>query len=489
MKESLMHRILESLDEAVIVADGGGAVSYMNRYAEKLTGRRLDEARGKILKEVLGIDVSDRINRSERAILISKNGARTLIKHRVKDLYDDGNNKEGSVIIFSDVTEKRNAEEALRKSLGFLQKLIDIIPNPIYFKDRSGAYIGCNNAFADILLGLPVGDIIGRTILDFPDWIPRDRADLIQKSDMELFIHQGIQTYDAEFKCADGKKRIFRFIKSIYKDAGGNPVGIIGILTDITEMKRIEGELRIAKELAEAANKSKSSFLANVSHEIRTPLNSVLGFSQLLLAQRAGGLNDKQLEFIENIKKSGEHLLRIINDIIDISKIEAGKIKIEKTPIDLSKMLASTPFTIKSLVDQKKLELKVAVSPDIGILVADETRVKQVLYNLLSNAIKFTPEGKCIGVEARGEGEQAIITVWDEGCGIEKRDLERIFDPFEQVRDHSSHRPEGSGLGLTISRRLVELHGGNIEVTSLPTEGSRFTIVLPGRRAADGQEH
>ncbi len=152
-------------------------------------------------------------------------------------------------------------------------------------------------------------------------------------------------------------------------------------------------------------------------------------------------------------------------------------------------MLSSTPFTIRSLVDRKNLEMKVTVSPDIGILIADETRVKQVLFNLLANAIKFTPAGKRIGVEARGEGERAIITVWDEGCGIATRDLERIFDPFEQVRDQSSHRPDGSGLGLTISKRLVELHGGNIEVTSMPSEGSRFTIVLPGRSPADKQEH
>ncbi|HUI69418.1 MAG TPA: ATP-binding protein [Spirochaetia bacterium] len=258
----------------------------------------------------------------------------------------------------------------------------------------------------------------------------------------------------------------------------------IAVKEDITDRKSIEELLRHAKASAEAANLAKSQFLANMSHELRTPLNSILGFSQLLEMQgidRAGrpALTDKQREYLRWIRDGGEHLLDMVNDVLDLSKIEAGKVDLDKKPFDTAALIRRVLTTVRSLAAKKHLHIDTAIDPDLGLLDADEVRIKQVLYNLLSNAIKFTDREKKIGVEAHGRGDRCEITVWDEGIGIDLGDRERIFEPFEQLR--KGHEGRGTGLGLTIVRNLVELHGGAVAIESEVGAGSRFTIDLPGR--------
>jgi PAS domain S-box-containing protein len=260
----------------------------------------------------------------------------------------------------------------------------------------------------------------------------------------------------------------------------------IAVKEDISDRKGMEELLRHAKASAEAANLAKSQFLANMSHELRTPLNSILGFSQLLEMQRAdgagrsGALTDKQREYLRWIRDGGEHLLDMVNDVLDLSKIEAGKVDLEKKPFDTAMLIRRVLTTVRSLAAKKHLHVETSIDSDLGLLDADEVRIKQVLYNLLSNAIKFTEREHRIGVEARGLGEQCEITVWDEGIGIDVEDQERIFEPFEQLR--KGHEGQGTGLGLTIVKNLVELHGGAVSIKSEVGRGSRFTIRLPGRR-------
>ncbi len=251
---------------------------------------------------------------------------------------------------------------------------------------------------------------------------------------------------------------------------------------DITDRKGMEEQLRHAKASAEAANLAKSQFLANMSHELRTPLNSILGFSQLLEMQAAsarGALTDKLREYLRWIRDGGEHLLDMVNDVLDLSKIEAGKVDLEKRPFDTTVLISRVLTTVRSLAAKKHIHIDTAVDPGLGLLDADEVRIKQVLYNLLSNAIKFTERERRIGVEARACGQECQITIWDEGIGIALGDRERIFEPFEQLR--KGHEGHGTGLGLTIVKNLVELHGGTVSVESEVGKGSRFTVRLPGR--------
>jgi len=277
---------------------------------------------------------------------------------------------------------------------------------------------------------------------------------------------------------------------SAIRGDGGAIAHFIAVKEDITDRKGMEELLRRAKASAEAANVAKSHFLANMSHELRTPLNSILGFSQLLEMQGGGkgahargALSDKQREYVRWIRDGGEHLLDMVNDVLDLSKIEAGRVDLEKRPFEIGALVQRVLTTVRSMAAKKHLHVDTSIDPDVGFLDADETRIKQVLYNLLSNAIKFTEREKRIGVEARGNGGDCLITVWDEGIGIPAEDLERIFEPFEQLR--RGHEGHGTGLGLTIVKNLVELHNGAVTIQSEVGSGSRFTVRLPGRRPAE----
>jgi len=264
-------------------------------------------------------------------------------------------------------------------------------------------------------------------------------------------------------------------------DENNEVIGGIEYIADITDLRILEKELIKAKEAAEVANRAKSEFLANMSHELRTPLNGILGFSQVLENQIFKTLTEKQQKYFNFIKDSGNHLLELVNDILDLAKIESGKIKIERKPFDFGKMLKRSPRIIQTAVHEKDLQLVVNIKSDLGGFNGDETKIKQVVFNLLSNAVKFTEPGNRIGIDATVEGNRFKVTVWDEGIGIPENFLKKLFDPFEQVTAVRISKEKGTGLGLAISKKLIELHQGTITVTSKLGEGSRFIVDLPGR--------
>jgi signal transduction histidine kinase len=231
------------------------------------------------------------------------------------------------------------------------------------------------------------------------------------------------------------------------------------------------------KMRAEAASKAKSEFLAGMSHELRTPLNAIIGFSELLDQGVAGELTAQQSEYVKNVVLSGYHLLALINDILDLSKIEAGRMDLVHEPTSLADVAGQLQDMISSLVRRKSLSLTVVIPEDLPALSADPLRLRQVLYNLLSNSIKFTAAGGEVRLAARREGDRIAITVNDTGIGIRAEDLSRLFREFEQLEPDT--RAEGTGLGLVLTRRLVELHGGTIQVESEYGHGSTFTVWLP----------
>ena len=246
-------------------------------------------------------------------------------------------------------------------------------------------------------------------------------------------------------------------------------------------LNRMSDELRRLYSQLEAANRHKSEFLANMSHELRTPLNAIIGFSEILAEKMFGDINEKQTEYLQDILESGHHLLSLINDILDLSKIEAGRMELELSEFDLPTAIDNALILVRERASRRGIRLASTVDPRLGIIGGDERKVKQVLLNLLSNALKFTPEGGRIDVGARLDDHVAEVSVADTGIGIAPADQDAVFEEFRQVGT-ADKKAEGTGLGLALSRKFIELHGGRIWVTSQVGAGSTFTFTLPVRR-------
>jgi signal transduction histidine kinase len=240
-------------------------------------------------------------------------------------------------------------------------------------------------------------------------------------------------------------------------------------------------ELRTANEDLARASRLKNEFFACMSHELRTPLHAILGLSESMQEQTYGLINEKQQEALGNIAESGRYLLALINDILDLSKIEAGKLELEMAPVMVQLVCEASLRFINQMAQQKGLKVLTKLDSAVTTIQADERQLKQILVNLLSNAVKFTPEGGSIGLEVAGKIEQDAVyfTVWDFGIGIARENLERLFQPFVQLDSGLTRQYPGTGLGLALVRRLVNLHGGSISVESEPGKGSRFTVSLP----------
>jgi signal transduction histidine kinase len=270
------------------------------------------------------------------------------------------------------------------------------------------------------------------------------------------------------------------------RERGAFPQEIVALLQTLATQSVLGIQnARLFRELAdkgqqlEAASRHKSEFLASMSHELRTPLNAVIGFSEVLAEGMFGELNDKQNEYLRDILESGRHLLALINDILDLSKIEAGRMELEPSEFDLPGAIENALLLMRERASRKDIRLERTIDERLGIVRADERKVKQVLLNLLSNAVKFTGEGGRIEVRAElADGNLAAIGVTDSGVGIAPEDQEAVFEEFRQV-GRSSKRVEGTGLGLALSRKFVELHGGRIWLTSQLGTGSTFTFTIP----------
>jgi signal transduction histidine kinase len=259
--------------------------------------------------------------------------------------------------------------------------------------------------------------------------------------------------------------------------------GIIATYLDITEQKRVEADLRRAKEEAELASRSKSEFLANMSHELRTPLNAVIGFADILKGEVFGPLGDQRyVDYAGDIRDSGLHLLKLINDVLDVSKIEFGKIALADETVDVAAVAQSCVRLMHDRADAAGITITQSLPLDLPLVQADELRLKQILLNLLSNAVKFTQPGGAVTLSGASDERGLCIIVEDTGIGIEPGDLATALRPFGQIDSRLARKYQGTGLGLPLTKSMVELHGGRLEIESVPGVGTKATVWLPPER-------
>ncbi|WP_160061804.1 sensor histidine kinase [Psychromonas sp. L1A2] len=367
----------------------------------------------------------------------------------------------------------------------YSESIVNTVREPLIVMDQHLRVITASRSFYDFFRAEPK-DTIGKLIYNLGNnqWnIPKLR-DLLETILPQKTSFDGYKV-EHDFTTI-GWRTMLLNARQIEHSQSKDHIILLSI-EDITERNAIqEGLVKANKELEiltkdlGRAAQVKSEFLANMSHELRTPLNSINGFSEVLYDETFGPLNDKQKQYVKNVLVSGNHLLLLINEILDMAKVEAGKMTLSISELPIREILYEISGLIKDAANKKNLKMIIDISKELKNIQADSLKIKQVLYNLLSNAIKFTPDGGEIGIKATQTDTETQIVIWDTGIGIALENIEKIFEGFFRIETPYSRVTEGTGLGLPIAKNLVELHGGKLKVESEGNEkGTSVQITLP----------
>ncbi|MBN2425917.1 MAG: PAS domain S-box protein [Calditrichaceae bacterium] len=388
-----------------------------------------------------------------------------------------------------DITERKFAEDELKKARAYAQNIINSSLDVIIAVDKDQHIVEFNKAACETF-GYEREEAIGQNVLML--YANKKDADFVGRQ----ILKYGKFIGEVSNIRKNGQKFISLLSATILLDGQGNIIGTVGNSRDITEIKKSEEELKnyrehledlvkdrtaelvVAKKRAEESDQLKSAFLATMSHELRTPLNSIIGFTGILLQELAGPLNDEQKKQLGMVKTSSLHLLDLINDVLDISKIEAGQLEIVKESFSMPEIIEKAAASIAPLAQKRALKLNIRVASEVGEIKADKRRVEQILINLLNNAIKFTDKGE-IGLNCYIRGKRLVTDISDTGIGIKKENMKDLFKSFHQIDSGTKRYHEGTGLGLSICKKLVEMMNGLITVKSKWGSGSTFTFSLP----------
>ncbi|HBA88570.1 MAG TPA: hypothetical protein DCZ75_11500 [Geobacter sp.] len=373
-----------------------------------------------------------------------------------------------------EINERKQAQECLKESEQRFRTIFESNSDGlIALRIEDNKFYMCNRAICR-MLGYGEDELLRLSIADIH---PKDKLPHVIRQFERQIKGEISVAEDLPVKRKDGS--VF------YADVNTSPIildgktHIIGAFRDVTQRRKLQ-ESEIARLAAEETCRTKSDFLANMSHELRTPLNSVIGFSELLQDELYGPMNEKQQEYVNSIHASGRHLLSLINDILDLSKVESGKMELELSVFPLRELLNDSLMMFKEKAMKGAIGIHLELAPEADAnITADQRKLKQIMVNLLSNAVKFTPAGGAIDVNAVRAGDFIEIAVADSGIGIKVKDIPKLFKPFTQLESVYTREYEGTGLGLALTMRLVELHGGAIRVESEIGKGSRFSFTLP----------
>ncbi|MGF1461424.1 MAG: PAS domain S-box protein [Leptolyngbyaceae cyanobacterium] len=479
--DNLFRAYVEAASDIVYTLDLTGTFTFVNSYGLQLIGAdSLDDVVGHSYLDIVAPEyqqptlavftqllTTGELRDYEFAVL-TKSGDRVFIEVNGRLLYRSGQ-LVGALGIGRDITERKRVEAQLK----MFSKALDSAHDSAIITDLEGN-IQYANLATQRLFCWPASRLTGVNIgIFFP------KADQV-KWLLEQATGAG---WSGQIVCQRYDQHPFTALVSISpvygEDEADTAIAVSIILRDMTQQEQIEAELA-AKNLELArANRLKSEFLANMSHELRTPMTSILGFSTLLSQSVYGELNERQQLYVNQIHQSGEHLLSLINEVLDLSKVEAGQMDLRVSEIHVAALCKDVIKMVETQAAMKNLTVHCEVADDLPMLTADEIRVRQMLLNLLSNAIKFTPKGSEIGVCATHKEAFIDLTVWDQGIGIAADQLPALFQPFQQLEGSLSKQYEGTGLGLALTQKLTRLHGGDVSVQSQVGQGSEFTLHLP----------
>jgi PAS domain S-box-containing protein len=477
-QEGYYEALLAASPSAIVTVDMDGMITSWNPGAERLFGHTREEVLGRNLDRL--ITTAEVLQEADE---ISRQAAGGESTHTVsRRLHKDGSLVDVDIVaapiviagegvgyyaIYSDISE-------LQRQKRYFEALYESSPTAIVTVNLDSTIASWNPA-AVRLFGYSPEEAVGHNI----DQLLAARPDLLEEAQRRSataasgrepgrMVSQRMRKDGSVVDVAGDGAPIF---------VAGKQVGYFAMYSDISELQRRTRELAVKSQELEVASKHKSDFLANMSHELRTPLNAIIGFSEVLHEQMFGELNERQLAYVNDVLEAGRHLLSLINDVLDLAKIEAGKMELELSQVALTELLRNAVSMQAERASRAGVELDLATKPAEITIAADERRVRQIVFNLLSNAVKFTPADGRIDVSARVDNGHAEVAVADTGPGIAPEDLETIFEEFEQTAD--GKQAEGTGLGLPLSRKLVELHGGRLWAESEPGKGSTFRFTIP----------
>lgn len=513
--------IVESTNDAILSKTADGIISSWNPAAERMFGYGAAEIIGSNISVLIPAerrheepDILSRIARGERivdfeTVRLSKSGHPIPVSVTISPIHSASGAIIGASKIVRDMTARKLAEAALLDAQSRFRVVAEHLDEGLLISDVGGTTLDWNPA-ARSILGLTAADPYPRTPEEFFELMEMRALDGSvlppERRPLNRIIH-GEELRNAEYRIRRRDRdweRTLAYSGSIVHYRQGRALAFV-VFRDITERHRAAqalreanaqlenrvrertSELAVAKDRAESADRLKSAFLATMSHELRTPLNSIIGFTGIVLQQMAGPLNEEQAKQLGMVRGSARHLLALINDVLDISKIEAGEMALSMEEFDLDAAVCGLVDGLRPMASRKNLELRIEMPIPVGRIRSDQRRLEQVLINLLNNAIKFTDHGEVRIAVSRGGGVSPSITfrVIDTGIGIAESDLGALFQPFRQIDSGLTRQHEGTGLGLAICRKLAELLGGSVCAQSRVGLGSEFTLTLPLTRPAD----
>jgi PAS domain S-box-containing protein len=493
--EERTRLILDSAGEGIYGMATDGRITFVNAATCRMLGFTPEEMIGQISHPLIHHHRPDgsfypieecpmraacqagEVRRVDDECLWRKDGTSFPVEYATTPIVKDGRIL-GAVVSFTDITERKRAEQELAYRFAFQRALLESIPYPMFVKDAHARFVSCNKAY-EREFNTTSDFLKGKTVLDLEYLLEADRHKF-HDEDTAVIREADRSSYELPIQYADGQIHTTLYSVDGFKLSDGSPGGLIGLLVDISDQKRVSEELRLAKAKAEEATQMKSMFLANMSHEIRTPMNAIIGLSHLALKTQ---LTPKQRDYIGKVHNAGTSLLAVINDILDFSKIEAGKLDLETTDFKLDEVITSVTTLTAQKAHEKGLEFLAHITPGIPeFLLGDPLRLGQILTNFVNNSVKFTERGEIRLnidlIERTGEKVQLKFSVRDTGMGMTKEQAAKLFQPFTQADMSTTRKHGGTGLGLTICRRLVELMGGRIWLESEPGAGSTFYFTV-----------